>query len=179
VLEEQGHGVFTHKLLDGLQGHADTNGDGIITGTELAAWMHPRVAQASDNKQDMQFGNLDGEGQFFFLLPQAASATPSTGTQVAVGIYPQQPQAPPATIVGNDGAEMVLVPAGEFIMECGKPRHQVYLARHYDIVSVEGDLDLQELAHKPARTRKQRGQEGKTDRLSNEQRRERRANKNR
>src|SRR4029077_16934445 len=49
----------------------------------------------------------------------------------------------------------------------------------YDIVSVEGDLDLQELAHKPTRTRKQRGQEGKTDRLSNEQRRERRANKNR
>jgi len=29
---------------------------------------------------------------------------------------PQQPEAPPATLVGNDGAEMVLVPAGEFIM---------------------------------------------------------------
>jgi hypothetical protein len=54
-----------------------------------------------------------------------------------------------------------------------------WLSRHYDIVSVEGDLDLQELAQKPTKTRKQRGQEGKTDRLSNEQRRERRANKNR
>jgi formylglycine-generating enzyme len=125
VLEEQGHGGFTRKLLDGLLGHADSNRDSVITGTELAAWMHPRVAQASDNKQDMQFGNLDGEGQFFFLLPQ-----------VAVGIYPQQPQAPPATIVGNDGAEMVLVPAGEFSMgseeyDDERPRHQVYLDALY------------------------------------------------
>jgi formylglycine-generating enzyme required for sulfatase activity len=38
------------------------------------------------------------------------------GPQVAVGSTPQQPQTPPATIVGNDGAEMVLVPAGEFRM---------------------------------------------------------------
>ena len=68
VLEEQGHGVFTRKLLDGLLGHADSNRDGIITGTELAAWMHPRVAQASDNKQDMQFGNLRRGGADFFLV---------------------------------------------------------------------------------------------------------------
>src|SRR5262249_10857473 len=116
VLEEDGHGVFTRKLLDGLRGFADVNGDGLITGPELAAWMHPRVAQASDYKQNMQFGNLDGEGQFFFLLPQAGPSPTSTGAQVAVGVYPPLPQTPPATIVGNDGAEMVLVPAGEFIM---------------------------------------------------------------
>jgi len=70
-----------------------------------------------------------------------------------VGSYPQQPQAPPATIVGNDGAEMVLVPAGEFIMGSNAdeidrllqgrtdvkreffdreiPRHQVYLDAFY------------------------------------------------
>jgi hypothetical protein len=77
VLEEQGHGVFTRKLLDGLRGHADTNGDGIITGIELAGWMHERVAQASDHKQDMQYGSLDGEGQFFFLLPPAAPPPPA------------------------------------------------------------------------------------------------------
>ena len=72
VAEERNHGVFTRKLLEGLQGHADGNSDGIITFGELAAWMHPRVAQASDYKQDMQFGNLDGEGQFFFELPRVA-----------------------------------------------------------------------------------------------------------
>jgi formylglycine-generating enzyme required for sulfatase activity len=70
VIEDQGHGVFTRKLLDGLAGHADTNRDGLITLSELGAWLHPRVAQASDYKQDMQWGNLDGEGQFVFVLPQ-------------------------------------------------------------------------------------------------------------
>ena len=56
-----------------------------------------------------------------------------------MGVYPQQPQALPSTSVGNDGAEMVLVPAGEFIMgseeaayyDIAKPRHQVYLDAFY------------------------------------------------
>ena len=130
VAEDQGHGVFTRKLLDGLLGHADGNRDGILTGQELAAWMHPRVAQASDNKQDMQFGNLDGEGQFFFVLP--------TGPQVAVGSYPPPPATPPtppAQVVGRDGAPMVLVPAGEFLMgsndEDAESPHRVYLDAFY------------------------------------------------
>ena len=72
VVEELGHGVFTRKLLDGLAGHADENRDGIVTVGELAAWMHPRVAQASDYMQDMQWGTLDGEGQVVFVLPDSA-----------------------------------------------------------------------------------------------------------
>ncbi len=72
VVEELGHGVFTRKLLDGLAGHAEENRDGIVTVGELAAWMHPRVAQASDYKQDMQWGTLDGEGQVVFVLPDSA-----------------------------------------------------------------------------------------------------------
>jgi formylglycine-generating enzyme required for sulfatase activity len=81
--------------------------------------------------------------------PSASTPSPATGTQVAVGIYPQQPQTP----VGNDGAEMVLVPAGEFMMGSDKdeidrllqgrtdvnreffnreiPRHRVYLDAFY------------------------------------------------
>ncbi len=74
VIEDQGHGVFTRKLLDGLAGHADTNNDGLITLSELGAWLHPRVAQASEYKQEIQWGNLDGEGQFVFLLPQGQSS---------------------------------------------------------------------------------------------------------
>jgi hypothetical protein len=86
VTEERDHGVFTRKLLEGLQGYADTNGDSIITGQELAAWMHPRVAQASDNKQNMQFGNLDGEGQFFFVLPSPLpAAPPRAGLGIRIG----------------------------------------------------------------------------------------------
>jgi len=93
--------------------------------------------------QQVPWENGSIEGEFYFngmsgvpaVTPSVSSPptpSPSTGTQVAVGIYPQQPQASPATIVGNDGAEMVLVPAGEFSMgseeyDDEKPRHQVYL----------------------------------------------------
>ncbi len=74
VLEEDGYGVFTAKLIEGLQGHADQNRDGMIPLMELAGWMHKRVAQASDYKQDLQYGNLDGNGQFVFTLPTKSLA---------------------------------------------------------------------------------------------------------
>lgn len=74
VVEDRGHGVFTRTLLDGLAGHADENRDGLVTVSELGAWMHPRVAQASDYRQDMQWGSLDGEGQLVFALPAALAA---------------------------------------------------------------------------------------------------------
>ncbi|MBI2372119.1 MAG: SUMF1/EgtB/PvdO family nonheme iron enzyme [Deltaproteobacteria bacterium] len=99
VIEEQGHGVFTRKLLDGLAGHADGNGDGLVTVSELAAWMHPRVAQASEYKQDMQWGNLDGEGQFVFVLPTVG--TPPVPPPVRVESPP--PPGPRVTVVPRLG----------------------------------------------------------------------------
>ena len=47
----------------------DEDRDGLVTAPALASWMHKRVAQASDYKQNMQCGSLDGEGQFVFVLP--------------------------------------------------------------------------------------------------------------
>ena len=69
-------------------------------------------------------------GDFYFRPEAGARPGPATtetqghqetagaagGTQVAVGTYPQQSREPSTTIVGNDGAEMVLVPASEFVM---------------------------------------------------------------
>ena len=77
----------------------------------------------------------------------AADTVASTASQT-VERSPQQPQTPPATMVGHDGAEMILVPAGEFIMgsdadeiarldikqelvEDEMPRHRVYLDTFY------------------------------------------------
>ena len=77
----------------------------------------------------------------------AADTGASTASQT-VEPAPQQPQTPPATMVGNDGAAMLLVPAGEFIMgsdadeivrlaiqqelvEDEIPRHRVYLDPFY------------------------------------------------
>jgi peptidoglycan/xylan/chitin deacetylase (PgdA/CDA1 family)/uncharacterized caspase-like protein len=64
-----GHSVFTWTLLQGLNGKGDLNGDGIITATELAAYVAPAVSSVSS--QTPAFGSLPGSegGDFVFELP--------------------------------------------------------------------------------------------------------------
>jgi peptidoglycan/xylan/chitin deacetylase (PgdA/CDA1 family)/uncharacterized caspase-like protein len=64
-----GHSVFTWTLLQGMQGKGDLNGDGLITATELAAYVAPAVASVSN--QTPAFGSLPGSegGDFVFELP--------------------------------------------------------------------------------------------------------------
>jgi uncharacterized caspase-like protein len=71
AVEEEGHGLFTRRLLDGLRGLADREGRGFVTATELAAWLGPRVIRDSGGRQHPQYSALDGEGDFVFLLPKA------------------------------------------------------------------------------------------------------------
>jgi formylglycine-generating enzyme required for sulfatase activity len=86
----------------------DTNG-------EQSPW------EMSSLRQDFAFNSVAG-GATPSPAPAVEMPTrpvppgPSEPTRVAVGLYPQAPQTPPATIAGQDGAEMVLVPAGEFLM---------------------------------------------------------------
>jgi hypothetical protein len=69
AIEEEGHGLFTRRLLDGLRGRADREGRGFVTVTQLAAWVGPRVARDSGGRQHPQYSALDGEGDFVFVLP--------------------------------------------------------------------------------------------------------------
>ncbi|MBI3824678.1 MAG: SUMF1/EgtB/PvdO family nonheme iron enzyme [Candidatus Rokubacteria bacterium] len=184
AIEENGHGLFTRRLLDGLRGNADTERRGIITAAKLAAWVEERVARDSGGKMTPQYGKLDGEGQFVFMTPGVPLPTGSAGDTaryrravgtlevrarlpgieltfadrsgvttpgvatvfagVPVGTYQLkarkdgfapweqvvriaadqatpveidiQPLGPPKVIRGEDGAEMVRVPAGPFGM---------------------------------------------------------------
>jgi TolA-binding protein len=63
-----GHSVFTWTLLQALDGRADLNGDGVITATEMAAYVTPAVSALS--QQTPAFGNLPGSegGDFIFEL---------------------------------------------------------------------------------------------------------------
>lgn len=72
-----GHSVFTWTLLQALAGKADLNGDGLITATELAAYVAPAVSAIA--QQTPAFGSLPGSegGEFVFELmanEQALSA---------------------------------------------------------------------------------------------------------
>jgi formylglycine-generating enzyme required for sulfatase activity len=137
------NGVFTAAVLEGLRGKAPRDSRGFITDQTLADYVNARVrAWVQENRPD-HMSISQGISRRFeggtvpipLVALQKASPTASDSPRVAVGSYPQQPT-PPATIVGNDGAEMVLVPAGEFIMrgegyDDANPRHQVYLDAFY------------------------------------------------
>src|SRR5439155_20581045 len=70
-----GHSVFTWALLEGLEGKADLDGNGVITASELGSYISPIVAQFA--KQTPSVGNLVGSDvvEFLFeLVPQPLSA---------------------------------------------------------------------------------------------------------
>jgi uncharacterized caspase-like protein/peptidoglycan/xylan/chitin deacetylase (PgdA/CDA1 family) len=77
-----GHSVFTWTLLQGLAGKGDLNGDGIITATELAAYVAPAVAGVS--AQTPAFGSLPGSegGDFVFELPAETEFLSLQSTQL-------------------------------------------------------------------------------------------------
>lgn len=78
-----GHSVFTWTLLQGLAGKADLNGDGLITATELAAYVAPAVAGVSN--QTPAFGSLPGSegGDFVFELPAETEFLSPTTAQLS------------------------------------------------------------------------------------------------
>ncbi len=56
-----GHGVFTHFLLEGLEGQSDLDADGIVTFTELFDYVANNVRTATEGRQNPQrsgFGDI-------------------------------------------------------------------------------------------------------------------------
>ena len=77
-----GHSVFTWTLLQGLDGRADLNGDGVVTASELAAYVAPAVSALSH--QTPEFGNLPGTegGDFIFNLKHETEFLNGDSTQL-------------------------------------------------------------------------------------------------
>lgn len=53
-----GHGVFTHFMLEGLQGAADADGNGIVTFTELFGHVSEKVRSATNGRQNPQMSGF-------------------------------------------------------------------------------------------------------------------------
>ena len=70
-----GHSVFTWALLEGLDGKADLDGNGVITASELGAYISPIVSEFA--RQTPAVGNMVGSegGEFVFeLQPELLTA---------------------------------------------------------------------------------------------------------
>ncbi|MGE3536908.1 MAG: YARHG domain-containing protein [Candidatus Tectimicrobiota bacterium] len=81
--------IFRQQFVAALQGEADTNRDGYITGTELGEFLQSRVVNYAKDAQHPQYGKIRhpklDKGDFVFQIaaPQhaaPASATPPTPT---------------------------------------------------------------------------------------------------
>jgi helicase len=63
-LPELGHGVFTYYLIQGLQGAADLNHDGIVSLQELYEYLEQQVTQKArlvgGNQHPVMKGELEG-----------------------------------------------------------------------------------------------------------------------
>ncbi len=60
--DELEHGVFTHYLIEGLQGKADTNKNGLITVDEAYSYVSERVSRATGQEQHpIKKGAVEGE----------------------------------------------------------------------------------------------------------------------
>jgi TolA-binding protein len=108
-----GHSIFTWTVLQGLNGKADLNGDGIITATELAAYVAPAVSGVS--LQTPAFGSLPGSegGEFVFELPAKTEFLSEGSSQLsgaAIALNTQLDAAAPQVTATELGKAPVIAP---------------------------------------------------------------------
>jgi len=92
VLEEGGHGLFTRRLLEAMEGEADNSPrDGVLTAMEVAAFVQGRVIASSSSRQTPFFGTMDGVGQFVFTAPGIGSGAAPVPPPAPVATAPRPP----------------------------------------------------------------------------------------
>lgn len=103
-----GHSAFTWTLLQALGGKADLNGDGFITGTELAAYVAPAVSSIA--RQTPAFGNLPGSegGEFVFELPAEREGLSGDTRQLDAGASALAQRIAAATAPAASAPEVVV-----------------------------------------------------------------------
>ncbi|MGV8960062.1 MAG: polysaccharide deacetylase family protein [Stenotrophomonas sp.] len=143
-----GHSVFTWVLLQALSGKGDLNGDGLITGTELAAYIAPAVSAVS--KQTPAFGSLPGSegGEFVFQVADSQEFLTADSTQfspAAIALNSRVDAAQPAaaaapvTVTDLQGGKRTLVlpasvplPDRQRAQQANDRGLQLYREKRYD-----------------------------------------------
>ncbi|MGA3211583.1 MAG: tetratricopeptide repeat protein [Terriglobales bacterium] len=114
-----GHGVFTYFVVRGLEGEADTSGDGMVTADELAEYVHTNVREATKGRQNptSERGSFD---------PNMVLAYDPSRRKAAAA-----PQTKFGTLVvetNMDGTELWVDGKDEGILDKDKPRRLEGLA---------------------------------------------------
>ncbi len=147
VYKEKEHSYFTYFLLRALQedalevdGFITQKKDGVVDPREAYEWVRKQVMQATGNAQIPDKGGDLGIRIPLAIVPSGIVQAPPPVKRLDpiqeahVRPYqtPGKPEARkelPQEITGKDGAPMVLIPAGSFIM--GSPQQEVALEAFY------------------------------------------------
>jgi len=76
--------VFRKRFVDGISGHGDADGDGIVTGSELGQFIQTEVTGYSAGTQTPVYGKLSGsDGEFLFFTGKVNAAAVSSSAAPA------------------------------------------------------------------------------------------------
>ncbi|MFN3135311.1 MAG: PEGA domain-containing protein [Candidatus Kryptonium sp.] len=129
-----GHSVFTFHLLKGLdEGFADLDKNGIITASELASYILPRVTSESRGQQTPQYGILVGDrgGEFVFIPRMRVSMLEVKSEPEGADIY-------------INGEKLGKTPLDVDIYEFGKYKVELKLDGYFDYM---GEFEISEDYH--------------------------------
>jgi tetratricopeptide (TPR) repeat protein len=107
-----GHGVFTYYVVQGMEGAADSSGDGVVTADELAEYVHTQVREYTDNKQNptSDKANYDPE-MLLAYVPSKAKPTVAPAPKFGTLIFDSN----------MDGVEVFVDGKTIGVLEKGKP----------------------------------------------------------
>jgi len=126
LAQERGdQGLFTRVLIAGLEGQADQRGWGWVSLHQLGAYVQARVFSESDRRQLPQYGNLEGEGQFVFVLPGRAEEVRGGGgaggeQTPAIALLPPPAPVMPTPSLSTGDLDLTSDPAGATVRLDGR-----------------------------------------------------------
>lgn len=132
---------FRAQFVDGLEGAADSNGDGYVTGSELGIFLQNTVTDYTRNTQTPRWGKIDdpllNKGDFIFVVPRGGE-TPGVAR-------PAQPPRPDTKVLAEGyGAD------GEKLYEARKyeqAENEFRLAVHFEPAGARWRLGLARSLH--------------------------------
>ena len=122
--EEAGHGLFTRRLLEGLDGEADVSPrDGVLTAMELAVYVQGQVTAITQGKQTPIFAKMEGVGQFVFTAPGIESRRTDGPPPAPVTVKPSPPAPPPVASLPKGTGDLFVSsePPGAAVFVDGRP----------------------------------------------------------
>jgi uncharacterized caspase-like protein/Flp pilus assembly protein TadD len=137
-----GHGVFTHLLVEGLNGKADSDHDGVIRAAEAIDYVSRRVPEATAARQHPRVA-----GTFDARLALASAEVPPAPPQT----FPLDVSGPASSAVYIDNSfRGAIRPGGTLRVEALAPGPHVFSADFPDGSSLNGTVTLHEVAARVA-----------------------------